>query len=121
MSNNIIALASIEAESAINEIPDLSLEERARAAFRAVHNHWLARQEEDQFLAACEALARSGSEEERERIIEELRRMKRAAATLNALMAGVPVDFETVEKEQDQDDPDFVPLDLRGIWREVVT
>lgn len=117
--SNIIALASMDAQSAIEEIPDAALEERARAAMLAVQHHWLATQEEDQFMAACEALARTATPEERDRIIEELRRLKRAASVLNALMAGVPVDMEAVEIQVEEDDPDFVALDLRGIWSEV--
>lgn len=117
----VIALASIDASEAVQGIPDATLEERARAAMLAVQGHWLATAEEDQFMAACEGLARNCSAEETERIIEDLRRIKRASQLIGALQAGIPVDLEAMEQQAEEEDANSSvgPLDLRAVWREV--
>lgn len=117
MSNNVVAIASVEAEDEIRKLgDDASLEDRARAAMRGVRDSWIATREEEQYLAACEALARSGSPEERERVIEEVRRQRKAVSLINALQSGIPVDWEAIEEG---DDDDFEPIGLQTIWREV--
>lgn len=115
--SNVALIAAVDAESAVREIPDASLEDRARAAMQAVQNHWMATREEDQFLGACEGLARVASEEERERIVDDLERLGKASGLIHALQAGVPVDWEAMAAEADAVPEN--PLGLRKMWQEV--
>lgn len=113
--SNVVLIAAIEARSAVQAIPDASIEDRARAAMRAVQNHWMATREEDQFLAACEGLAQTATPEEFERIKDDLERQSKAGAVLQALAAGVPVDFDAL----DVPEPAENHLGLRKLWEEV--
>jgi hypothetical protein len=114
--NNIVLIAAVKAEEAARAAGDVPLEDRARAAMRAVQNHWLATKEEDQFLAACEGLARTVTAEERERIEDDLHRLNKVGALLQALQAGVPVDIEAMAADTP---PPENPLGLRRLWTEV--
>lgn len=110
--NNIVLIAAMDAQSAAENLKDASLEERARAAMDAVRHHWMATREEDQFLAACEGLARTATPEEMERIEDDLRRLAKVSGLLNAMSAGVPVDWDSMEA----DEPLENPLGLRKMW-----
>lgn len=109
-NDTAIAVAVHEAEDAVN--PDATLQERLLAAMRATRRSWICTHEDGQFIAACEAVARSATEEERERIEEALGRMSKAAAMLAALSAGVPVDLAAIEAEELPENP----LKLRALW-----
>lgn len=110
--DNVTAIAALEAERAVK--PDATLEERLLAAMRNTRHNWICTKEDGQFIAACEAVARSASETERERIKDEIGRMSKATAMLGALSAGIPVDFAAIEAEEPPDEP----LNLRALWAE---
>src|SRR4051812_31782916 len=112
--NNLVLIAAVDAQHAAERAGDVSLEDRARAAMAATRHHWMATREEDQFLAACEGLARAVTDEERQRIEDDLRRLGKVSGLLNALAAGVPVDFDALEVEE----PPENPLGLRKLWAE---
>lgn len=109
--NNIVMIAAVEAEGAAQAAEDQSLEGRLRAAMEATKSHWMATKDEDQFLAACEGVARTCSEEERERMETSLRSLQ----GLSALMAGVAVDVEALAAQSE----DAEPIRLVPLWREV--
>jgi hypothetical protein len=75
--------------------------------------------ENKQFMAACEGLARTCTPEEKERVEDELRKMSRAHQLINALSSGIPVDWETLAEETEAEAPSE-PLGLQKLWREVV-
>ena len=108
--NNIVLIAAVEAEHAARAAGDVSIEDRARAAMRATRNHWMATQEEDQFTAACEGLARTATPDELERIEADLRTQQALAAMLN----GVPVDLEAALAARGE----VEPIGLMKLWHE---
>lgn len=110
--SNVVLIAAIEAQHAAEQAAGKPIENRARAAMKAVQHHWVCTSESDQFAAACEGLARTCSPDEVERIAAELR----AGMALNALLSGVPVDIEAALAEKEAG-PE--PIGLSKLWREV--
>lgn len=111
--SNSVLIAAVEAESAARDAGNAPLEDRARAAMRATRGHWLATREDDQFLAACEGLARVCSPEEVERIAAELR----AQQALAAILSGVPVDLDAAVAQREEHEP----IGLMLLWRETAS
>lgn len=111
--NEIVLIAAVEAETAAKAAEDTTLEGRLRAAMQATANHWMATNEDDQFLAACEGTARVVDDEDRERIEASLRLLQ----TLSAAASGVPVDFDALLPDGAEDRPK--PARLQPLWREV--
>lgn len=106
--SNIVMIAAVEAETAARAAGDVSIQDRATAAMKAVRHHWLATNEQEQFAAACEGLARVVTADERERIEADLR----ALQTLTAMLSGVPVDLDAALVEREQHEP----LGLMKLW-----
>lgn len=76
-------------------------------------SHWLATNEDDQFLAACEGVARCCDAGDRERIEFGLRFLR----SLAAATSGVPVDFASLVAEDEAERVE--PAPLKRIWNEV--
>jgi hypothetical protein len=111
--SNIVAIAAVEARAAAEEA-GLALEDRLRAAMRVTHHHWLATDESDQIMAACEGTAQAvGDGPDRERLIAELRVIQ----ALSAAMSGVPVDFDAMLADENRPEP----VHIRKLWAEVTT
>jgi hypothetical protein len=117
--SNLIAIATVEAKAAADALPGSSLEDRARAAMRAVQHHWLVTDPDQQFLAACEGLAQSckqlGQTEDFDRIVEDAERIARGTALMQALISGVPVAWDEIEPSESPANP----LGLKNLWIEV--
>lgn len=106
-----VAIASTEARSVVALMPpESSIEDRFRTAMKATFRHWMATDENDQFIAACEAVYATATEDEQERIKVELRSL----ADANALLSGVPVDFDAIAERIPTN-----PIGLRKLWQEV--
>lgn len=105
--DNLILLVSAEAGTAID--PDDPLEDRCRAAMKAVQHHWMVTDEDRQFKGAVAAVYSASTDpDERNRIQAELESLR----DLAALMSGVPVDLGAAR-------PLDNPIGLRRIWLEV--
>lgn len=107
--SNAVAIVALEARQAVEALPaGTSLEDRLRAAMKASRDHWMATDEGDQLMGACEAVYGLASSTERERIEADLRVM----SSLSALMSGVPVAIDQIDVPEN-------PLGIRRLWREV--
>lgn len=106
-----VAIAATEAREAVKRLPEGSpIDDRFRVAMKVTYRHWMATNEEDQFLAACEAVYSTATEEEQERIKAEVQSLR----DLSAMMEGVPVNFEELAERVPVD-----PIGLRKLWHEV--
>jgi hypothetical protein len=104
----LTVLVKLEGEQAIASLPEgSSLEDRFRAASKASRNHYMVMDEDTQYAGMCEAVYASATEDERERIIAELRQLK----ALDAMLSGVPVDFDRFEPIEN-------PIGIAKIWRD---
>lgn len=113
--NNSVLIATQECEIVAREAgANASLEDRARAAMYAAKHHWLVTDEDDQFTAACEGLARAVEGDDFERVKDDFERLHKAASVLAAMTSGVPVDFDALEIPE----PAENPLGLKRIWLE---
>lgn len=111
--DNIALIATAEAESAV--IATDSLEDRLLAAMRSTRRSWCCTREDDQFMAACEAVARSASEDERRRLNIEIEGMNKIGAMISALQAGVPVDLGAMAAKAETEEK-AEPIKLRDLW-----
>jgi hypothetical protein len=107
-----MAIAATEAQHACRGEPDLM--ERIKKAMRACHGHWMETNPSNQFRAAVAAAMLESEGLERDRIERSAAALKRVHAALQAVQAGVDVDFESAFKTDD----DIIPL--TKIWNEVV-
>lgn len=119
--STIVAIAAVEVRAAVEDLvakqPEASLEDRAQAAMKNARRSWCCTGEKEQFLAACEGLYATASEDEQERIREDLEALGRVSALLNALSAGIPVDLEAMAAQAEEQKPSN-PLGLRRLWQE---
>lgn len=112
MASNVVLIAAADAEMAA-QAAGPELEDKLRAAMQATASHWLTTNEDEQFLAACEGVARCCKAADRERIVVSLRLLQ----SLSAAVSGVPVDFaRLVAKDEDER---VEPAPLKRIWDEV--
>lgn len=106
-------IAAAEARSRCAGEPDIT--ERIKKAMRACHDHWMVTNETEQFRAAvAAAMLESPDEAEKDRIARSSKALNKVEAMLQALQAGVPVDFESMAAEKQDDDI----LPLRQLWDE---
>lgn len=106
MSSTAVAIACTEASSHVD--PAAPLVDRFNAAMKATYRHWMATSEDDQFMAAIEAVYLTATAEERDRIEAELRALR----DLGALLSGVPVDLDQLATTEN-------PIGLRALWIEI--
>jgi len=108
-SDTMLALVMAEATPAI--VASDSLEDRCRAAMKAVQHHWMVTDEDIQFKGAVAAVyAASEDADEKERIEVELASLR----DLSAMLSGVVVDLDAVTIPPD-------PIGLRKLWLEVTS
>ncbi len=94
-------------------------EDMLRVAFKNAFNHWMFTDEQDQFKGAVGAvLLRLRTGPEYDRVNVALRSLSRFSAILNALQAGVPVDFEALNAQDDMPKADEV-ISLNQMWCDV--
>lgn len=103
----VIAAQIIAAEARTESMKEASLEDRLRSAMRAGHNFWMSTDEDVRFRGSVAAVLLHCSEDERERIGEELKMLR----DLSALLSGVPVDTERITAAEN-------PIGLMRLWRE---
>lgn len=107
MSNDtVVAIVRVTASAEVKT--EDALEDRFRAAFVAVQGHWAATKPDDQYRGAIEAVYLTATDEEKERIEVELASVR----DLNALLEGVPIDFDRITKPEN-------PIGLMRLWHEV--
>lgn len=108
-----MSIAATEARCAVELLPEASpIEDRLRAAMKVTYRHWMATDENDQFIAACEGVYGLASDDEKERIESELRSLSHLAAMLD----GVPIDMDAMAAQIPTD-----PIGLRKLWIETVS
>jgi hypothetical protein len=103
-------IATTEARHACRGEPDLF--ERIRKAMNATRDHWMERDEDNQFRSAVAAAMMESPGPDRERLERSTRSLARLSAVVVALTSGVPVDVEKMSLEPE---PDLIPL-VR-LWR----
>lgn len=112
MTDISIAIPMTEAKAAVERLPEgTSLEDRIRTAMKATHRHWMVTDEDAQFRAAVAAAILTGSDDEQERLKQEVDSLK----SLNALISGVPVDLDRMVEQAKASQP----VGLLKLWDEV--
>ena len=106
----LAAIVAVEAREACKGEPDLT--ERIKKAMRAARQNWMAPPEAEQFRGAIAAAMSESEGEERELIRRSAEALGKLGAMLQALQAGVPVNFEAMEPPA----ADTIPL--RKLWDE---
>jgi hypothetical protein len=112
-----LAASMIEAECRHKFEGLTKAEDLLRVAFKAAFDHWMFTDEQDQFKGAVGAVLITLKEgEEFERLQKAVKALGRVSALINALQAGIPVDFDSMEKPA-EDEPPVIPLNQ--LWCEV--
>lgn len=101
-----IQIAAIEAKNAAEN--GETLEDKLKLAMKAMDNHWIVPNKDDQFRAALAGVMSIVDGEDRDRLNAEILQLK----TLNAALGGVPVDLSSMEKLEN-------PIGLIGMWNEI--
>ncbi len=121
--NAIDNIAVQEAKAAVAWQPSTSsLEDKIRAAMKCTKNHWMLSQmgkNEGRELRAAVAgvVLHLGMEHpDSKRIIAEYQALAKSGAVLEALQRGVPVDWNAV-LAQAEDDAKIEPVGLLTIWK----
>lgn len=121
--NAIDNIAAQEAKAAVAWLPSTSsIEDRLRAAMKVTKNHWMLTQlgkNEGRELRAAVAgvLLHLGMEHaDSKRIIAEHQALAKSGAVLEALLRGVPVDWDALI-DQTEADAKFEPVGLLAIWK----
>lgn len=114
--DNIMMIAAAEARIACKDEPDIK--ERFRKAARVMHDHWMLQGYEPQFKAALAAAMLESDEADKERYQAEFDGMAKAAALIQALQLGIPIDLESMAVEMPKDAP-AERIGLREIWVEI--
>ena len=107
MNTNVISIVSAECKHAAEGKE--TLEERIEAAFSVARNHWLTTDDNERFQGGVTAIYELSDEETRERITQEMDALK----TLNAMLSGVPVDFERFNEQTKK----MKPIGLMKKWK----
>ena len=112
MSDVELSLVAAECKSAVEGCSG-TLEEKARAAMLKAKDHWM--DKDLQFRGAVHALLIHYGKEspEYERIVAEVRSLRKWSAFLTATQAGLSVNLP------EQDLPTHEPIGLMKIWQEV--
>jgi len=109
MNDPIMAIAVLEARDACKGEPDIL--ERVKKAMRACADHWMVTNPLQQLNAAIAAAALESNDAEKDIILRSGKDMNTAIATIQALISGVPVDME----KMDRPDQDLIPI--AEMWR----
>ncbi len=97
--DNVTAIAMAEAIDQLNEqenINKLSLEDKLKIAMGVTKNHWLQTNEEEQLLAAINAVIYISNEEDQKVLKENIEELRAISAMIN----GVPVDLNKITNPQ---------------------
>lgn len=114
--NNIVLIAMTEAKMSV-KATEGGLIEKLKASMRAVSNHWMVTNKDEQFQAAIGAVMEFyGAESKEFRHIEwEIGNIKRINSALNSASNGIQLDWETVIEESDE----FEAVGLISMWQEI--
>ncbi len=105
-SDTMVSIAAQTAKS-VAEKED-TLEGKLRAAMKDTLHFWLTTDEDIRFRGAVGAVLLCCSEEEKERLEEELKGLR----AISAMTSGVPVDISQVNVPEN-------PIQLLKLWKEV--
>jgi len=103
----IIAAQIIAAEANLANVKEQPLEDRLRLAMKVGHSFWMSTDEDVRFRGSVAAVLLHCTDDERERLSEELDVLK----NFSALLSGVAVDLTQIKT------PDN-PVGLMKMWRE---
>lgn len=106
MNTTLISLVAMEAKLAAKG--ETTLDGIVTKCFEGVKNHWAATRDEDKFNGAVCAIYELVSEDDKERVKEELKMIR----SLSALLSGVPVDFDQLPHIEN-------PIGLMKRWTEI--
>lgn len=118
MSGNYELAVTLMASEFKDELSKLEkAEDMLAVAFKRSRNHWMITDEQDQFKGAIGAvLSTLKSGPEYDRIVEAMQALGRASAVLNALQTGIPIDWTSLEKLQEEAPKNYIPLNK--MWNE---
>lgn len=102
----ILAAQIIASEAGITA--EGTLEDRLRSAMTKGKDQWMITDDDERFRASVGAVLISATEDERQRLTEELR----ALQSFGALVNGMPIDITRIEVPEN-------PVGLLNLWREV--
>lgn len=105
MNNVMLSLVATECREAARSAD--TLDDRIKAAFKAARNHWMVRDENEQFQGAVAGIYELSDETDRERIKMEMDGLR----ALSALFSGVPVDMSQIPIPEK-------PIGLLKTWKE---
>jgi hypothetical protein len=109
-----MVIAVHEAREACNGEPDLV--KRIEKAMRAVHNHWMETNRDNQFRSALAAAMLESDVADQDRIRRSMDALRKVGALINAMQAGIPVDIEKLAAEDRAADD---PLPLNKMWNAI--
>lgn len=110
MNDTLLAIAVAELRSACAGEPDLI--ERVRKAMVAAQSFWMSTDDELRLRGALGAALVESDGADKDRLIRSIDSLRKLAATLNALQAGVSVNLG----DMPQPDDDLVPI--MPMWRD---
>jgi len=110
--SNSLMIGITELENQIDH--SKPLKEKMLDAMKLALDHWLVIEDEEQFKAAVGAVLIKATEEEKEKINNQLQMLK----TLSAVLSGIPVDIEAVMKDMPKDEKEEDKLILNSIWKQ---
>lgn len=105
-SDMMVSIAAQSAQSVAEK--EESLEDKLRAAMKETLHFWMTTDEDIRFRGAVGAVLLCCSDEEKERLEEELTALR----SLSAMTAGVPVDPSRLKVPEN-------PIQLLRLWKEV--
>jgi len=88
-----------------------SLEDRLKQAMREALDHWLVTDDREQFLSAVGAVLLTASEQEKTRIVDEMRFLQ----AINCSKKGIPVDWDVLVTSMQSEEP----IGLMALWQQV--
>lgn len=109
-----MVIAVHDAREACKGEPDIS--KRIDKAMRAVKNHWMELDKQNQFRSALAGAIMESGAEDKDRILRSMDALRKVSTMLSALQAGVPVDLEAMAKEPQADDI----LPLNQMWHDIL-
>lgn len=116
MNNDaIILIVSAEAENACKDEPDFI--ERITKAMTTAKGNWMTTNPDEQLKGALNAALKTSSGDEYDHLEKSIKRMGEAHALLAALTSGIPVDYEALEKKNEELENDgFEPVPIMELW-----
>jgi hypothetical protein len=112
--SNTMRICMADLEKSVK--PEMSLEDRLRAAMSATRGHWLVTNEDEQFRCAVGAVMLSYGPDapEFDRLSWEMEGIRKVSAMITAASAGLSVNLS----EDDFNTKQYEPIGLIAMWKE---